>query len=213
MKLLHELLDEVLYHISSNFEHDLNPLSSLCLVCHTNHRSTRSLLFRHIQELSPERSNLLQRSLLENTELQALIASWYFSFYNNGFSEDEVKIALSLPNVRTLMFKRQDKCTITASSTMDQISYRVRYLILGRPAEWDFERHFLDNTNLGFSNIRTINLEQDFTTTELLRFMLLPSVRVVKATYLDIMKPHDLPATWANEKSNITKLILDGGAL
>ncbi|KAF2830865.1 hypothetical protein CC86DRAFT_402870 [Ophiobolus disseminans] len=90
---------------------------------------------------------------------------------------------------------------------------RIAQMNRRRPAERDFECCFLVDNERDFSNIRTIHVQQDFTTTEILRFMLLPSLREMKATYLDIMKPPDLPSAWAEKRSTITTLELSGCTL
>jgi hypothetical protein len=81
----------------------------------------------------------------------------------------------------------------------------------GRSVEHDFACRFLDNYSL--ESIRRIRLELDFTTTELIRFMLLPNVTSLSATRLDIMKAPLLSADFAYKTSALTSLDILGGSL
>jgi len=96
---------------------------------------------------------------------------------------------------------------------MDQIKRRIVFFAGGRTEEREFECAFLDDNACNFQYVEEVHLEQEFTTNEIARFMLLPSINVLKATGLSIMKPISLPDTLEHAPSNLTTLDLDGGEL
>lgn len=148
--------------------------------------------------------------------MKALVTSWLIDFDHHdadgplpGLNE-----VLTYPNLRSLTYRRSDEFYREKGVPgMQQIMLRLKQLRDGRPAHMQFELRFLDSKDLDFRNIHTVHLVADFTTTELLRIMFLPRVRVVKATWLDIMQPPNLSPEFATATSNITHLEIHGGTL
>ena len=210
MTSLTSLPEDLLYCISLHFEYDKPTLLSLNVLSHAFHHATRSILFKHIDKLSSKQHQLLLRSLRENPDLKRFINSWYLTFQNGKCDENELRTVLAFPHLRKLTFQRRDKPHILPGEGGMPAIKKAMALKRGRNVVRDFECPFLDSSAYDFSNIRTIHLSQDFTATEILRFMLLPSVRAVRASELCVMRPH---AVWAQQTSNITTLEFFGEEL
>jgi hypothetical protein len=90
---------------------------------------------------------------------------------------------------------------------MDAIKHRMRHLHKGRPQERDSELGLLDCAEHEMGNIREMHLKGEFSTTEMMRYLLIPGVRVLKATDLNVVKKYDLTIT---THSNVTHLKLLG---
>lgn len=217
MATFQTLPEDLIYHIALNFEHDLAILHVLSQICQSFHAATRALLYRHVDAVVPRKRSLVLRSVHESPDLASLITSWFLSLDAhdaNGVIPELITV-LKFPNMGRLVLERSDnfyKIPSVSGGTHPMI-LRWEQLVEGRPATRDFECSFLDRAEHDLQNIHTIELRDQFTTTELLRFMLIPNVRTLKAASLDRMPPASLSATWSNQKSNISRLEIDGGWL
>ena len=214
MSSFNKISEDLLYYIALNIERDLSTLSSLSLVCRTFHRATRALLFRHIGRLSSDKSQLLQRSLAENPDLKAHVRSHHIELKDGNLEHDHLKKALVYPNINELTISRYIPPVGVKGDFIGTRRNLLQKFWYGRSVERDFECEFLDNNDeCPFAEIQSISLKQDFTTTEIIRFMLLPSGQVLRASDLDIMKEARLPVAFAAAKSNVTELELLSGRL
>jgi hypothetical protein len=210
MASLTDLPEDILYLIAIYFSHDLATLCVLSVVTSTFRHATRGLLLKHTKDLSPEKKLILLPYATKNRELGALLTSWYFNLDDHdaggAHAIPDLKTVLALPTLEELVFERSN------------IFYRIRGNLItrcqqiqeGRPVERDFECAFLDDAEYDFNHVRTAHLKHEFSTTEILRFMLLPGVREVRATALSIMRAPRLPQELANTTSNVTCLDLRG---
>jgi hypothetical protein len=211
------LPEDLHYVIASYFEYDIPNLRVLNRVSRAFHRASRELLYRHLGAVLPQNGPRLLRSVDENPDVAALITSWFLSFDlhdANGVISELIRV-LVFPNMRKLEFERSDKFYRTPyiPGGIHTIFTRRKQLNEGRPADKDFECSFLDNEEHDLQNIRAIELKNDFTTTELLRFMLLLSVQTLRATSLSIMRSPRLTAAWSKRRVNIIRLELRGSWL
>jgi len=205
-----KLSEDLVYYIALEFEYDLKTLCALSLVCRVFYRATRALVFRHIGRLSTEKEDLLETSLAETPDLVSYIHSYYVRFDDGKLNQTRLKSLLASPSIRELTFSRYDAPKRTEDFIRD-LGTRAARLAHGRSDEQDFECRFLDDCC--FERVHTVRLQHDFTTTELVRFMLLEGVNVLSATDLSIMKELRLPNAFASKKSMLTSLDILGGSL
>jgi hypothetical protein len=217
MASLTDLPEDILYLIAIYFSHDLATLCVLSVVTSTFRHATRGLLLKHNKDLSPEKKLILLPYATRNQELGALLTSWYLNLDDHdaggAHAIPELKTVLALPALEELVLERSNQFYKFLGGTpgMGRIVNHYRQLREGRPVERDFECAFLDNAEYDFNNVRTVHLKHEFSTTEILRFMVLPGVREVKATALGIMRAYRLPQELADTTSNVTCLALGGG--
>jgi hypothetical protein len=122
--------------------------------------------------------------------------------------ESWLKQALAFPKIEELWFTWFDKIDRSGVFKV-KVGRRSRQLEDGRPAERDYECGFLDSYDL--SGIQTIRLRGDFTTTEVIRFMLAPSVRILHCEGLNIMNQPGLVTEVSHKVLALTNLNLLGG--
>ncbi|KAH7068683.1 hypothetical protein FB567DRAFT_585103 [Paraphoma chrysanthemicola] len=211
MTSISELSEDLIYYISLYFERDIYALHSLNLVSRKFHHATRALLFRHINCISAEPEALLSRSLHEVPELKTHIRSYFLCLNEGTLNHGRLREVLNYPHIEELSFTRFDKLRGGTGGFMDVLRPIMLRLREGRDSQRDFECAFLDDYAL--KQIRKVNLTGDFTTTELIRFVLLPNVTRMSATYLNIMKEPRLPIQYAHVKSTLTSLDILGGSL
>jgi hypothetical protein len=211
MASITDLSEDLLYYISLNFERDRHVLYSLSLVCRKFYHATQALLFRLVGRISADQAKLLSRSLSEVPELKTHVQSYHISLNGGRLEEDRLKEALDCPNIGELWFSRYDKPRGGLGGYLNNMKHALKKFRDGRSVEHDFECSFLDAYSL--DSIRRIRLELDFTTTELIRFMLLPNVTSLSATRLDIMKAPLLSADFAYKTSALTSLDIIGDSL
>ena len=205
MKTLIELPEDLLYLIACSFERDRGALIALATTCRALHQATRSLLFRHISDLSMESIGRLEQIFATDTSLKAYVHSYplnmeYGEILNNGLEK-----SLGYSNLRELTFTSSYKFRMPIQlSPMNHIKQMQQ----GRPEDQDFQCGFLDTHS--FPRIRSICLIGDFTATEIMRFMLLPSVQTLRAKDIASLRAPRLSAYFAAQTSNITSLSIIG---
>lgn len=202
--------DDILYCVAQELERDLRSLSAISLVCHAFHRASRAVLFRYVDRLSPEKQQQLERSLEEDPKLASYVQSFYLDFSYATVRGKGLELLGMFQKLKELRVARYDVLAPAGNFVQNMRAASLKFKG-GRPSDRDFECVFLDGRT--FKGIHTIRLSCEFTVTEIIRFMLLPDVRTLSATTLDIMKEPRLPSSFACQKSMITSLDLLGGTL
>jgi hypothetical protein len=203
-----------LYDVRLYFEHDPTTLCGLSQVCRAIHLATPGLMYRHIGYLTAEQHILLQRSLQYRPIFKAHIQSWHNSLNHRNLDSHRLKTALAFPNITSLSFSRFDTPTGWGHDFHKRIQ-AIRKYIEGRFVEQDFECDFLLDScaEFAFEGIRIIDLDLNFSSTELICFMMLPNVRVLTATCLNVMRAPVVLDGWTTQRSRIMKFSLWGNVL
>ncbi|KAF2794116.1 hypothetical protein K505DRAFT_361379 [Melanomma pulvis-pyrius CBS 109.77] len=206
MALHANIPDDVLYITFSYLEHDLQSLCFLAKVCRRFNQITRKMIFGHIGVASVEKQPLLLRSLDEDPELRSSVHSCAPGRIDREgtIKNDSLQKALGFPNLRTLTLVKEHE----TKNFVEALKYHSRR---GKSDE-DFHCHFLDSHS--FLGLRSIQLGQrglcNFTTTEILRLILVPGVKEMVADCLDDLKEPRLPGPFRTMKSTLTSLDLRG---
>ncbi|KAH7083412.1 hypothetical protein BKA63DRAFT_152731 [Paraphoma chrysanthemicola] len=203
------LSEDLLYCIAELLEHDRPTLYALCLVSRRFCCAAQGLLFRHAGNVDHKKAHLVSRSLSEQPDLSRHVHSFRIALDEGQLDEENLKHVLAFPHIRALTFRRVDAPKHISARGMEAIKVRLEQLRRIREVERDFECGFLDRYTL--KSIRTIHLQANFTSLEILRFMLIPGLQNLCAEYIGILwEPHirTTPAT----KSSLTKLSLLGSS-
>jgi hypothetical protein len=209
MTAIAKLPEDVLYLITLYFERDREFLCTLCRVNRAFLRAARGLVFRHISdrlatiEQYQEKERLLERSFDADPSLRLMVHSAHVDIEDGVIMKDGLNKALAFANLRELSIDRQDK-----PKNLFQAAAKSSGACL-RAVGKDFDCGFLDHYL--FSRLRTITVSSDFTSTEVLRFMLLPNVGTFKGQHLFLHTEPLLPPQCLSMKSQITSLTLTGG--
>ncbi|KAF2123124.1 hypothetical protein BDV96DRAFT_639671 [Lophiotrema nucula] len=215
MSSILSLSDDVLYTIVSNFERDLTSLRTVAQVCQRFHAASRSLIFRHIPDLKWAERQLLRRSLAETPKLQQYVHSWLpVSLHHDGtITDNQLEEALAFPNLRHLAIQRT-KGLPERKKEEFWVLGTSGFFRKGRDEMDDFHCYFLDGGAEGWNNIRSACLDSAgsfyFSSTEIVRFMLLPSIKSLKVSGLAQLRAPHLPPELSNAKSGLEELQLRG---
>ncbi|KAH7068681.1 hypothetical protein FB567DRAFT_540970 [Paraphoma chrysanthemicola] len=205
------LSDDLLYYIAELLEHDRPTLYALCLVSRRFCCAAQGLLFRHAGDVDHKKFHLVSRSLSEKPDLSRHVHSFRIALDEGQLDEENLKHVLAFPNIRALTFRRVDTPKRINARGMEALKERFLLLRQGREVERDFECGFLDMYAL--KGIRTIQLQVDFTSSEILRFMLVPGLQSLCAEYIGILWEPHIHTIPTQTKSSLTKLSILGGGV
>ncbi|KAH7378686.1 hypothetical protein BKA66DRAFT_571476 [Pyrenochaeta sp. MPI-SDFR-AT-0127] len=205
MNLL-ELPEDLLYLIASYFERDRRTLLALARACRDLNMVTRSLLFRHTDDLSIERIRLLERKINTDATLKAYVHSYPVHMEYGVFLDNGLQKSLGYTNLRELAFVSSYKLHLPIDLSL---MTRMRRLNVGaRGEDQDFQCGFLETHP--FAQIRSITLVGNFTATEIMHFMLIPSIHTLRAKDIGLLRAPKLAASFATQMSTIISLSLVG---
>ncbi|KAH7090633.1 hypothetical protein FB567DRAFT_577861 [Paraphoma chrysanthemicola] len=205
MRTLAELPEDILYLVAETLERDRCSLFALARSCRSLHLAARPFIFRHTGELSRAQTQLLNRSLADDTSLKSYLHSYpvhieYGEIFDNG-----LETSLELSNLRKFIFICSYKMKLPDNMSPMALTIATSR---GRGPDQDFQCDFLDT--YPFGQLRTIFLVGGFTSTEIMRFILLPSLNTVVAQKLALLRDPLLPSDFSPRKSNLTSLSLTG---
>ncbi|OAL53632.1 hypothetical protein IQ07DRAFT_640680 [Pyrenochaeta sp. DS3sAY3a] len=208
MKTLAELPEDLLYAVAEALKRDRSALVALTRSCRSLHRATRSVLYRHIDKVSRDQLKQLNRTFSADPSLKAYVQSYSLYLEYGEVLDDGLETLVEFPNLRELIFDSSHKVHVPAHlSPMNRIGQMRR----GRPEGQDFLCRFLDTCS--FPGIQSIVLSGNFTSTEIMRFMLLPSVRALRAGGLGSLHAPLLPESGTAETCKLSMLSLTGDGL
>ncbi|PSN70824.1 hypothetical protein BS50DRAFT_618024 [Corynespora cassiicola Philippines] len=222
MLYLLELPEDILRCIIEMFQ-DLASLGALFSAYPYLSQFTPTRFLKHLEGLKNEDTGHMARIFYMSPSLRDLVRSCrpIMIQHDSTVAIDSLREALSYPNLESLCVSRDFQLLrmdlkFQPRSAMDVI----RWYMQGRSTrKADFECSFIDEHD--FSNINNIKLVpgqqsghsvplgSDFSSTEIVRFALLPGVRSVEATGLAKLTPALLPS--GTVSSQITSLQLLGG--
>ncbi|KAH3913208.1 hypothetical protein HBI56_086410 [Parastagonospora nodorum] len=205
MRILITLPEDILYQIALVLEWDRSSLLALGKTCHTAYRTTRTLLVRHIEDLDTDRLRLLYDVFSKRPELRACVQSFPVYMKYGEILVDALFKLTTLPNICELVFISSHEQFLPETITG---LARIRQQTLGRPTEQDFQCQFLDSHS--FAGIRAVTLIGNFTTTEIMRFSYLPTLRTLYCRDLSSLHASQLSSEFVTQSPNITSLSLSG---